>query len=1180
MKIKGVNSLFFWTAVLVSLSSLFLMCYAQANPAEPAINIDIMPALKPYAIVTISEGGINVIRNNFSRVSVSPPQDFPTVGEMLPGLDPAVKQFKFTSAEALQNDAYRFYIILSDRVGNIFEYAEPDEAEDPFYLIYPVMDISIIKPRMGVFTGDYKTGANSNLIIRTYKEDDRTDTRESGCRYMQNQDPISIFDNPFLDEFDAHNPPNMPYEHTINNFVDKFRLTENVPPENELYAVCQDKTSGNRITQRKFMPYIDTKAPAITGITFTPPRIIELPDSGKMPEVLMEVEANEDVLCKYSVDAPGVAATADFSLMHSFIPDFDNIKEEFDSYGEKGMAINLIGGTDFSVIDQPVARNLSIICIDRANQQSNLLNVLYSINFTEGFDINVISPPRYTHETKISLHVSTSKTAACSYRMEKKDIQMTTRANPSKSHTADLGELMEGTYTVPITCESTLTKQRQTQVNNYTFVIDKTPPKSFKINGTGITCSDTDFLFQPDISFSADDANEITFYYKVNAEKYRKLSGSALSGIDADENGKPFNITGTAKFTLTAIAQDAGGLNSSTQSKTLVYDPDSGSCDQLEPTITEQHSKQAKGKVNITLFCFDKGGASIDCDESTFRYAVADKDENCTPDLLVKGLFSIAATKKVCAEAEDFAGNRADFSKIFSLKVIDECKNRKKDGDETDTDCGGSCALECGDGKSCREDSDCRTGYCNPATNKCGASATSCADKKQNGKEMGIDCGGPECPKCLINSTCNSNRDCETGYCNANSTCATASCADDVANGKESDTDCGGLCPKCMSGMKCGANSDCESGICSQDTGKCEEETTAKCAADSDCIFGYCSPAGNCELKEDGESCSKNEDCRSNSCVNGLCRAGTTPIIIPTASKFSLMNLLWIIGLALIAGGTAYLYYKKTLPKTVPKTTVQQQTAAASRGISAQELARRRKLREDAARKQQMMRERYHKKEKEREDKRTKVFETFKGRQGAPARAAGGLTKINKEEFLKVEKPGRKESNEWISLADLAKPKKMAEKVKQMFEVETKARKKPSEEFEKLGRFLGEERGKEEKEQAGQFGSEKRQETAKGKAVKSAGKKEEKSIFDSLPMPKDFKEAIGKTADLFLRIPESKLPEKEKKGILAPEDKNVMESIRAMSITKPKQPAKKTGFKRTVAKKPGASRAVSKKRRQ
>jgi hypothetical protein len=94
------------------------------------------------------------------------------------------------------------------------------------------------------------------------------------------------------------------------------------------------------------------------------------------------------------------------------------------------------------------------------------------------------------------------------------------------------------------------------------------------------------------------------------------------------------------------------------------------------------------------------------------------------------------------------------------------CSDGKKNGAETATDCGGSkcvaagktCALT----TACAADADCASGICDSASNIC----VSCSDGKKNGRETDLDCGGADCRadrKCAIGNGCESALDCEAG---------------------------------------------------------------------------------------------------------------------------------------------------------------------------------------------------------------------------------------------------------------------------------------------------------------------------------------------------------------------------------------------------------------------------------
>lgn len=146
------------------------------------------------------------------------------------------------------------------------------------------------------------------------------------------------------------------------------------------------------------------------------------------------------------------------------------------------------------------------------------------------------------------------------------------------------------------------------------------------------------------------------------------------------------------------------------------------------------------------------------------------------------------------------------------------CTNGVKDGDETDVDCGGSCApctdgLACGAGTDCASMS-CENGVCLPS---------SCSDGVQNGIETDVDCGGL-CTGCEPGESCADANDCLQQVCQ-NSVCLPPSCSDGVRNGTESDIDCGGdaCSTRCPPGQKCMSASDCRpNDVCDAQTKTCQ----------------------------------------------------------------------------------------------------------------------------------------------------------------------------------------------------------------------------------------------------------------------------------------------------------------------------------------------------------------------
>lgn len=148
-----------------------------------------------------------------------------------------------------------------------------------------------------------------------------------------------------------------------------------------------------------------------------------------------------------------------------------------------------------------------------------------------------------------------------------------------------------------------------------------------------------------------------------------------------------------------------------------------------------------------------------------------------------------------------------------------------KNGDETDTDCGGARSPKCADGKACGARLNCASDVCVGAA--CAAAA--CVDTTKNGTETDIDCGGPGCPRCAPGLACKGVDDCDSGVC-VGLKCQAPSPTDHVKNGTETDIDCGGSAPKCATGKSCAVHADCTTDGC---------DYNGKCALRKSCTAHY-----------------------------------------------------------------------------------------------------------------------------------------------------------------------------------------------------------------------------------------------------------------------------------------------------------------------------------------------------
>ncbi len=123
----------------------------------------------------------------------------------------------------------------------------------------------------------------------------------------------------------------------------------------------------------------------------------------------------------------------------------------------------------------------------------------------------------------------------------------------------------------------------------------------------------------------------------------------------------------------------------------------------------------------------------------------------------------------------------------------DECNGKCVNLKNDDQNCG-SCGNACNQGEICHN-----SRCVSPGNNEKGTSSNkkaTCTDGKKDGKETDIDCGGSTCPACADEKTCETNMDCSSGVC-TNGICQSPTCTDGVMNGGETGVDCGGKCNPC-----------------------------------------------------------------------------------------------------------------------------------------------------------------------------------------------------------------------------------------------------------------------------------------------------------------------------------------------------------------------------------------------
>lgn len=129
-----------------------------------------------------------------------------------------------------------------------------------------------------------------------------------------------------------------------------------------------------------------------------------------------------------------------------------------------------------------------------------------------------------------------------------------------------------------------------------------------------------------------------------------------------------------------------------------------------------------------------------------------------------------------CAANSDCAPDAPVCDPVAKVCARPMCEDMARNLDETDVDCGGSCEG-CAVTKHCELTSDCQVGLeCHPDDDVC--VMPNCTDARKNGSESDVDCGS-SCPtKCAQGQSCNNDVDCaaEAPFCSSGHKCTALVC--------------------------------------------------------------------------------------------------------------------------------------------------------------------------------------------------------------------------------------------------------------------------------------------------------------------------------------------------------------------------------------------------------------------
>lgn len=287
-------------------------------------------------------------------------------------------------------------------------------------------------------------------------------------------------------------------------------------------------------------------------------------------------------------------------------------------------------------------------------------------------------------------------------------------------------------------------------------------------------------------------------------------------------------------------------------------------CDPCENGQTCSADEHCESGACVSMTCADPG-----CTDDDQNGSETDKDcggncPACADDLRCK--VGTDCQSGICAPV----------TSTINRCVEATCDDTEVNGRESDLNCGGACDP-CADGKKCFENSDCVSQVCTLVDGQdySQCSVPTCEDGVRNGNESAPDCGGNDCDACGTDAPCRNDMDCESDNCDpASLLCVAATCEDERMNQGESDQDCGGPCPRCDVDQMCDDADDCVTSTCDE---TCRPSPAGEtCSENNHCITGSCGNDGTCAVGYAGDGCYEASDCALDACVDNKCPKGYT----------------------------------------------------------------------------------------------------------------------------------------------------------------------------------------------------------------------------------------------------------------------------------------------------------------
>ena len=522
------------------------------------------------------------------------------------------------------------------------------------------------------------------------------------------------------------------------------------------------------------------------------------------PQGVVNVISNHPTVCSYKTNL-----TEDFLQFES-----QNPNQESSYTLESSQVLNVPN----DLVDGSM-NTINVQCTDKAGR-SDIAATTVLVDLGVPFEVSVSQPQNNAPllVSQVSLEVNSNKPASCDYSFGSL-LPTDLITTDYRTHTALVTSLEQGATTINVIClQRGTAKEATTQV---TVLLDQTPPTVLAIEPHPLV--DDEYIYTTDsVRFYAIVTDDITQIEELQVSVQQQFA-------DEPEDSDTFDDVDEYSEVIDDFAEcfiDADEVADEEEECALEAFISPSELNDIEGCVEDIDDAEEEDVVNCYI-----SEVNLNLANTYIIEANLDADlDNDTYTLLA------TATNQVELPSEEV---ESDSFTVDPSRAPASCSDNRQNGDETDTDCGGSC-RSCSTGGSCNFNSDCSNNNCNSGI----CEAPSCSDGEINGDETDIDCGGSSCDACITGDSCERDRDCESNSCNSNLECSAPICENNEQDADETDIDCGGICVSkglsCGVGNSCIENNDCASNNCVDNS--CEPPTQD---SDND---GFADNKDNCPI--------------------------------------------------------------------------------------------------------------------------------------------------------------------------------------------------------------------------------------------------------------------------------------------------------------------------------------------